>query len=174
MNRHEKEALIQSFRKDCQGSNALFLVDIQGLTVNQLQELRRKLHAQGGKMRVAKNTLARRVMRDEKEMKELESYLKNQVAFIFAHNESPQVAKVVWDSARANDKIKLVAGFFESNIINVETIKLLALLPSRPMLLAQVCRVLSAPLVRHVSCLQKMSDRLVPVVEQVSAATAED
>ena len=123
MNRNEKELVVESLRGDFRKSQATFLVGVQGLTVSQLQQLRRNLREHKGKMRVAKNTLAKIVAHDIPGMQELAPYLKRQIAIVFAMGESPAVAKVLWSVAQENEKVALVAGSFESRIIDKEMIK---------------------------------------------------
>lgn len=168
MNRQEKECLIQSLRDDFVKSHAMFIVNVHGLTVGQVQQLRKNLHDQHGKMRVAKNTLARKVAQEFLGINDLAPHLKQQVALVFAMQESPAVAKVVCAASTENEKIKVVAGCFEAKTISAEMIKFLASLPPKHVLLAQVCGGIKAPLTRHVSVLNQVLVRLVWVLKQAS------
>lgn len=145
MNRQEKELQIKSLKDDFKQSHATFLVGVQGLTVSQIQEMRKNLREQGGEMRVAKNTLSKIASHDFPEMKDLSPYFKRQVALVFAKGESPVVAKVLLDLSKNNEKIDVVVGCFESRIIDRDMIKFLGSLPPRPVLAAQLCGVLNAP-----------------------------
>lgn len=166
MNRQEKELVIESLRADFGKSQATFLVGVKGLTVSQLQQLRRNLGAKNGKMRLAKNTLTKIVSEEIPGMSELAPYLKNQIAIVFAMGESPAVAKVLWDIAQENEKVALVIGSFESRIIDKEMIKFLALLPARPILAAQLCAAVQAPLVHHVRLLHRVVVSLLWVLNK--------
>ena len=57
MNRHEKESSIASLKEQFSKSQATFVVSYKGLTVMQLQKLRRAVRAEGGALQVAKTTL---------------------------------------------------------------------------------------------------------------------
>lgn len=168
MNRQEKECLIQSLRDDFVKSHAMFIVNVHGLTVSQVQQLRKNLYDQHGKMRVAKNTLARKVAKEFLGINDLAPHLKNQVALVFAMEESPVIAKIVCAASQENEKVQVIAGCFESKTISAEMVKFLASLPPRQILLAQVCGSIKAPLTRHVSVLNQVLVRLVWVLKQAS------
>lgn len=165
MNRQEKELVVDSLRKDFQASEAAFLVNLQGLTVNQLQELRKNLREQGGKLRLAKNTLTKKAAHELSAVCALEPYLKNQVGIVFAQGDSPAVAKILWTISQTNEKFSLVVGCFESKLIDKDMIKFLATLPPRPILAAKVCGTIQAPLVQHVSLLHQLLARFLWVLQ---------
>ncbi len=167
MNRHDKELEIQSLKDDFKKSHATFLIGVQGLTVGQIQELRKNLRAEKGVMRVAKNTLSKIASHEISEVRQLSPYFKKQIALIFAMGESPAVAKVLWTLSQQNEKIDIVAGCFESNVINKEMIKFLGSLPPRPVLIAQVCGVIKAPLVQHVGLMHQVLARFLWTLKEV-------
>lgn len=167
MNRQEKELQIESLVSDFKKSQATFLVGVQGLSVSQLQDLRKHLREQGGQMRVAKNTLSKIASTEIPEVRELSPYFKRQVALVFAMSESPAVAKVLYTLSQANEKIDIVAGCFESRVIDKEMIKFLGSLPARPVLAAQVCGMLSAPLAQQVGVLHQVLASFLWVLQEV-------
>jgi len=169
MNRQQKETVIEALRDEVQKSEGMFLVDMHGMTVGQVQRLRKSLRQHGGKMKVAKNTLARIVAREVDWLSDFEPHLKSQVAFIFATQETPTVAKLVWDAAKESAKLKVVAGCFEEKVIDQDTIKFLATLPPRPVLLATVCGNIKAPLVRNVTVLHQVLSRFIGTLKSLSA-----
>ena len=57
--REEKGILIEELRERLRGTDLVIVTDYRGLTVGQMQTLRRDLRAAGGQFKVAKNTLLR-------------------------------------------------------------------------------------------------------------------
>jgi large subunit ribosomal protein L10 len=167
MNRQEKELQIQSLKNDFKKSHATFLVGVQGLTVSQIQELRKNLRAQNGVMRIAKNTLSKIASHEIPEVNELAPYFKKQIALVFAMGDSPAVAKVLYTLSQQNEKIDIVAGCFESHVINKDMIKFLGSLPPRPVLIAQVCGVIKAPLVQPIGVMHQVLARFLWVLKEV-------
>ncbi len=168
MNRRQKEQVVETLREDVLKSQGMFLVDMHGMKVDQVQRLRKSLRHHGGKMKVAKNTLARLVIREVEWLTDFEPHLRSQMAFIFAADETPAVAKVIWDTAQESAQLKVVVGCFEEKIIDQDTIKFLATLPPRPVLLAQVCGVIKAPLVRTVMVLHQVLARVIGTLKSLS------
>ncbi len=148
MNRQEKEQVIESLKSDFQKSNASFLVGYKGLNVAQMADLRKKLREHGGSLYVAKVTLIKRAISEVPEVEGLDSLLSDQVALVFVQNEPPAIAKVLCDFSDKYEQLRVVGGSYESSVLSGEAIKVIAKLPPRELLLAQMCGTLKAPLSR--------------------------
>jgi large subunit ribosomal protein L10 len=145
MNRSEKEHVVTSLKSQFSASEASFVIQYKGLTVAQLQELRKKLRAQGGTMQVAKARLIKRAVADLP-VQELSSHCREQVALVFSKTEAAPVAKTLAEFAKEHKALSIVSGFAERKILDNKTINFLATLPSREVLLAQLCGVLKGPM----------------------------
>ncbi len=148
MNRQEKEQVIESLKSDFQKSNASFLVGYKGLTVTQMADLRNKLREHGGLLQVAKVTLIKRAVSEVPKVEGLGSLLGDQVALVFVQNEPPTIAKVLCDFSNEFEQLQIVGGFYESSVLTDEAVKIIAKLPPREVLLAQIGGTLKAPLSR--------------------------
>ncbi|MBN2266995.1 MAG: 50S ribosomal protein L10 [Candidatus Babeliaceae bacterium] len=146
MNRHDKALLIDSLHEKFLGSQSAFLVSVEGLTVGQLQTLRKGVGQIGGSVQVAKNTLLRRAAQGVASAELLQPYFSQQLAIIFAPKDPLQIAKVIYEAARGIEKLALVAGTYEGGLLDRQQFEFLATLPSREQLLAQLCAVLQGPL----------------------------
>lgn len=154
MNRQQKKSVMQLLAGDYSMSQAVFLVGFRGMTVEQLQKLRRQLRQNGGHLKVAKMTLVRRVVEENaNECSSLMPYLKDQCALVFAEKDISTIAKTLQTIAKENEKLTLVAGCFESQLLSRETIVRIASLPSREVLLAHLCGTILAPANRLVRVL---------------------
>lgn len=168
MNRQQKTELIDSLKNDFKNSQASFLVGYKGLSVSQMQELRRAIRANGGHLKIAKNRLVKRAIGEVDGVCELESHLKDQLGVVFATNEFTQVAKVLSNFSKENPALSLVVGCLESEIIDENKILQLALLPSRDVLLGQVCATLNAPIAGLARSLNAVILKLLWALKQVS------
>ncbi|MEX0672291.1 MAG: 50S ribosomal protein L10 [Candidatus Babeliales bacterium] len=146
MNRQEKESVISHLRQSFQDSSAAFLVQYQGLTVDSMQALRKGLRENKGELQVAKARLMRRAAEGLPGAQDMLPLFKNQVGLVFAYGEFPAIAKVLYDFTKDHKALMLVGGTVESQLLNVDSIKALAMLPSRNVLLAQLCGTLQAPI----------------------------
>lgn len=167
MNRQEKQRIIDLIKQDFASSQASFIVNMQGMTVEAVQQLRRELHAKKGTIKVAKNTLLKRATNEIAGINELAPYFKDQIAVVFATNEAPAVAKILFNTAKKQTHLKLKAGALDARVISVEDIEFLAALPSREILLAQLCGTLNAPIQQTASLLNQLIARLLYVLNEI-------
>jgi large subunit ribosomal protein L10 len=168
MNRQKKNSAIELLKGEFQSNEAAFIVGMQGMTVAQVESLRKGVRSRGGRFKVAKNSLLRRAAQDLPSVKMLSPYFKNQVAIIFVSKEASHVAKLICDATEENEHLKIVAGCYESRVFDHDMVKYLGSLPSKEVLVAQLCGLLKAPMVQHVSLLNQIIVRLLYVLKQAS------
>lgn len=159
MNRQDKEQLVASLRERFSASEAAFLVGVQGLTVAQVQSLRKNVRTCGGHVQVAKNTLLGLAVDGVAGVQELRPQFTEQLAVVFATTDAQGVARAIFDVKRAVDRLKVTAGYLEGKIVDGATVQYLASLPSRDQLLGQVCGVLNATTVKLLFVLKQASEK---------------
>ncbi len=146
MNREQKEFLVQNLKENFSTNNAAFLVKYKGLTVVNMQNLRKQLRSCGGKLKVAKGRLIKLAVEQIPGVQDLDPFLKDQIAVVFVNNEPSAVAKVLYNFSKEVEALDIVAGYAESRICPKELVVTLAALPPRNILLAQLCGLLQAPI----------------------------
>jgi|SRR5579872_6849118 len=165
MNRQDKIAVVESLHNDFANSKAAFVVGYKGLTVAQLSALRSQLRKQGGTFKVAKARLMKRAVQGLECLEELQPSLRDQVGLVFAQQEAPVIAKVLYEFAKENQALHLISGCMDSAVIDNQMITRIASLPSREVLLAMVCGTLKAPI-------QKLAGVLAAYKDKVAAPSA--
>lgn len=148
MNRQQKELVVELFHKDFSTNKGSFFVDYCGLTVVQMQQLRRQLREKGGALKIAKMRLVKRALSGVTGLDVLASHCKNQVGVVFAESDDTisGVAKALDDFAKKNKAFNLVIGCLDARLLDRTAIAYIASLPSKEVLLAQVCGTLNAPI----------------------------
>lgn len=169
MNKQQKELQVSQLQQDFLSSQASFLISFQGIPVAKLQELRRELGAVDGKLKIAKMRLVKKAVDIDGGMKDLVPFLKNQLGVVFSKGEAPAVAKVLYLFAKKNEKLGLIIGTLDKKLLNKNEIVEIATLPSREMLLSQLCYVLQSSIIQTVMTL----DALATQREQGSSSTTE-
>ena len=164
LNRNEKEAVIAQVAAQAGKSQTLALAEYRGLTVAQLDQLRKTARAQGVYLHVLKNTLARRAVAGTPFEVAAES-MSGPLIYGFSE-DAVAAAKVIADFAKGNDKLVIRAGAYAGKALDANGVKSLASIPSKEVLLAQLCGLLNSP----VSGLARV---LVAVSEKKGGATAE-
>lgn len=168
MNREQKAIIIESLKNNFSNSTASFVVGYKGLTVKQLQSLRRELLKNKSTFKVAKGRLIKRAVDGLEGITDLTPYLKEQIGVVFVNNEPPVVAKVLHDFSKNHAALQLVAGYFDSRLMLRDSLERIATLPSRDVLLAQTCGTLKAPIVGLVVVLNMQVLRLLWLMKKIA------
>jgi len=168
MNRQEKASLVKVLKDDFTNSEASFLVGYKGLSVSQMQILRRDICPKGGKLKIAKNRIVKLAIGEVDGACDLHSYLKDQLGVVFATSEFHQVAKVLVDFSKKNPALSVVVGCLDSEVIDKDKISVLALLPSKDVLLAQLCGTINAPASGIASVMNTVVLKLLCTIKKVS------
>jgi large subunit ribosomal protein L10 len=167
MNREEKAQVVQSLRSSYTASEGMMIVNYRGLTVTQMQELRKELKKQKSSLRVAKARLIKLAFADVQHVEELLADFKNQIGVVFASDDSSATAKVLFNFAKKHATFDIVSGICESRFFDKKGIERLGVLPARDVLYAQLCATLRSPLYRLVMVGKMQLINLVSVVSEI-------
>ena len=171
MNRQEKQAVINAIRTSFSDSPASFLVGVQGLSVNATGSFRKKIRSQGGDVSVVKNTLLRIAVDGVEGVQDLKPHFQQQIAVVFAAKEPTAVARIIYDTAKEHESLKILAGYFDGKVIDSAKVQYIATLPSREQLLGQLCGIMKAVAQQLVFVLKQASEKQQG--EQAPAQAAE-
>lgn len=173
LNRNEKEAVIAEVAAQAGKSQTLALAEYRGLTVAQLDQLRKNARAQGVYLHVLKNSLARRAVIGTPFEVAAES-MSGPLIYGFSE-DAVAAAKVIAEFAKSNDKLVIKAGAYNGKALDVNGIKALASVPTKEVLLAQLAGLLQTPvasLARVVAALSVKRNEGAPAAEEAPAPDA--
>jgi large subunit ribosomal protein L10 len=161
MNRQQKKVFVSKLQAQLSSTESSLMVGYQGLTVAQMQRLRRGLRAVGGEFKISKARLLKKAIDENSQEKELLPFCKGQVGIVLVNKSSqtPAVLKVLYNFSKEHEALTLVAGASESKFLDSAMMKALATLPSREVLLAMVCGTLKAPITKLAYVLQQVSEK---------------
>ncbi len=140
----DKAAAVAELAEHFRESSGAVLTDYRGLTVKQLQELRRSLGGSAS-YSVAKNTLTKIAAR-EAGVDLDEDLLVGPTAIAFITGDVVEAAKGLRDFAKDNSPLIIKGGFLDGKIIQPADIHKLADLESREVLLAKLAGGMKASL----------------------------
>jgi large subunit ribosomal protein L10 len=166
LKREEKEQLVQALHEELGNSQAVFVTDYMGLTVEKITRLRREIRGAGGSYRVVKNTLLRRAS-EETPAKGIEQFFVGPTAVAVAKTDAVAVAKALVNFARDNEEFEVQAGMLGLRPVTAAEIQELAKMPPREVLLARMLGSLNAPVGNFVGVLSAMVSQLVYVLKAI-------
>ncbi len=167
MNRQQKEAAVTDFRSLFSGAKAAFLVGYKGLTVSQMQALRRDLRSVDSLLKITKARLMKIAAKDVEGIDGFVDQFKDQVGLVFSNNEVPPTAKKLVEFTKNGVPLTILAGFFESKVLSGNEIDFLASLPAKDVLLAQVVGTIQAPISGLARLLNMMVIRLLYCLKEI-------
>lgn len=157
----EKQAVVSEVSAQVAQAQTIVLAEYRGIAVADITGLRANARKSGVYFHVLKNTLARRAVQGTTFEVLAEKMVGPLVYSISA--DAVAAAKVVYEFARTNDKLVVKAGACNGKVLDAAGVNALATVPSKEVLLAQLCGLLQSP----VSGLARV---LGAVVEQRAAA----
>ena len=167
MERAEKREVITSLQAAFAGAGSIVVAQNAGLTVADLENLRKQMKQAGGTVKVAKNRLAKLALK-ETDNADMSALLTGPTVFAFA--EDPMTApKVAAAFADKNQKFVVLGGAMGKTGLDAENVKALATMPSLDQLRATLAGMLKQPATRIASILQAPGGQ----VARVLAAHAE-
>ena len=146
LNRSEKQAVIDEVTGLAATAQTLVMAEYRGITVADMTKLRSQARGKGVTLSVLKNTLARRAVAGSA-FDIVSDQMTGPLIYGFSV-DAVAAAKVVADFAKTNDKLVIRGGAFGGKLLDVNGVKQLASIPSKEVLLAQICGLLMSPISR--------------------------
>lgn len=161
MDRSQKVELVSTLREGVEASSIVIVTQQLGLTVDEVNDLRRKMRGAGANYKVAKNTLARLAV-EGTQCASLSSVLTGPTAIAFAQ-DPVGVAKVAVEFANKNEKLKVVGGVMNGQYLDAKAIETLSKLPSLDELRAKILGIITTPATRIAGVVQAPAGQLARV-----------
>lgn len=154
----QKQQIVKELAEAISGSVAGVIVDYKGINVADDTVLRKELREAGIDYRVVKNTLLGRAI-EGTELEGIKSVLEGTTAIAISKEDHVAAARILNKFAEAHENFNIKAGYLDGKEIDLETIKSLAKLPSREVLLATVVGAFQAPIAAFARAVQAIVDK---------------
>jgi large subunit ribosomal protein L10 len=172
MARPDKAAAVAELVEEFQESAGAVLTEYRGLTVKQLQELRRAL-GETAHYAVVKNTLTQLAAR-EAGVEGVDDLLTGPTAVAFIRGDVVEAAKGLRDFAKANPSLVVKGGLFEGKTLDASEIARLADLESREVLLGKLAGAMLASLSQAVYLLNAPLSQAARLAGALQAKAEQD
>jgi len=154
----EKEAVVASIVEDIKNASTVIFVDARGLTVEKDTELRAALRKADVSYKVRKNTLTTKAVA-QLGLEGVEEFLKGPTA-VAACPTLTDAAKIINEFAKENKAVEIKGGIMEGKAISADTVKELASLPSKEVLIARLLGSLNGPITGLTIALNEYAKKL--------------
>ncbi|MDO3394561.1 50S ribosomal protein L10 [Nocardioides sp. SOB44] len=152
MARPDKQAAVAEIVEQFNTSAGAVLTDYRGLTVKELQDLRRSL-GENANYAVVKNTLAK-IAANQVGISGFDDILVGPTAIAFIEGDVVEAAKGLRDFAKANPALIIKGGILDGSPLSAQEVAKLADLESREVLMGKLAGAMLASLQNAVSLFQ--------------------
>jgi large subunit ribosomal protein L10 len=144
-------------------ANTVVVAHYSGLTVAQMQNLRKQMKQAGAAVKVAKNRLAK-IALEGTSAAVIVPLLKGPT--VIAYSSDPVAApKVANDFAKGHEKFVILGGVMGTTALNPDGVKALASLPSLDELRAKIIGLIQAPATKIAQVVNAPAAKLARVVQ---------
>ncbi len=172
MKKEEKTALVEDLRSRFNRASLALVSEYKGMTAGESADVRRKLRAARGEMRVAKNTLVRRAV-EGTSYAPLADQLGGPVGLILSFEDPVELAKTVAGFKELGDKFKIRGGVLGGKALSPDEVQALATLPPKEVVMAQLLGLLQAPATRLVRLLNEPGSMLARAIDAIGKKNAD-
>lgn len=170
MDRAEKKELVATLSEVFKTTNVVVVAHYSGLTVAQMQTLRRQMKQAGAEVKVAKNRLAK-IALDGTDVASIASLMKGPT--LIAYSGDPVAApKVAVDFAKANEQFVILGGAMGKTALNLDGVKQLASLPSLDEMRAKLIGLIQAPATKIAQLTNAPAAKVARVVQAYASKGA--
>lgn len=167
----ENVAQLEEIKEHLQGAGAVWCVDYRGLSVKEIQQLRRDIRANDAQMYVFKNTLMH-IALSELEMPSMDDILAGPSAFVFTGDDPVASAKAIKNFSKSNEALEIKGGIMDSVFQDASAVQAIADLPSREELIAKLLGTISNPMAKTVRTLNAVLEAPVRAIAEVAKKAA--
>lgn len=167
MNKDQKAQYIDDLAADLSNANVFYLADTADLTVETINQLRRRCFQSGIELRVVKNTLLAKAMErvEGRDYGQLPEVLAGPTSILFAEVGNVP-AKLIKEFRKKNDKPLLKGAYIDDAVfIGDNQLDALESLKSREELLGEIIGLLQSPAKNVLSGLQSGGNKLAGILK---------
>ncbi len=140
----KKKSEVAGIKEKIEKAKSVILYDYRGLTVLEDTNLRTALRKEKVEYKVIKNRIMLRAF-EAAGYKDFNEILQGPTAVAFGYDDAVTPAKILADTAKKLNKTALKGGMCEGRALDTAAVTALAKMPPKPVLVAQLLGMLTAP-----------------------------
>lgn len=131
MNRSEKESFVAKLTDNLKNAQAMALLSFSKISVEQMTSFRLSLSKKNIRVKVVKNTLAKKVL-DTTPFKDMTSQLEGPTLLVYGDEDPILTSKAIWEWADKEDfNVQVKTGAALGKVVTVQELKALSKLPGK-------------------------------------------
>lgn len=167
-----KKQVVATLTEKLKNAKSVVFADYRGLTVAQDTEFRSTLRKSGIEYTVVKNSLLSFAAK-ENGLDNLQPFLNGPTSMAISYDDLVAPAKVLVEYSKKYEKLELKTGIVEGNVIDLSQVFMLAELPSKEVLIAQMLGSMNAPITGFVTVLSGVIRSLAIALNAIAEQKAQ-
>ena len=143
MNKEQKKNYISEMTASFDNSEAVLVTHYQGLTVKQLDDLRKQMREHGIQFKITKNRITK-IALEKTKCKDLADLFKGPTAVALSE-DAISSAKILTKFSKENKNLKILGGIMGKEILDVAAVANVATLPTLDEARAKIVGILTSP-----------------------------
>ena len=143
MNKEQKKNYISEIKEFFDANDSVLVTHYQGLTVNQLDELRAEMRKHGIMFKITKNRITKLALKDTK-CKDIADLFSGPTAIALS-KDAISSAKILTKFSKDNQNLKILGGLMGDEILKLEDVLKIATLPTLNEARAKISSILQSP-----------------------------
>jgi large subunit ribosomal protein L10 len=172
LDRSEKSELVRDLGEVFKATRVVVVAHYSGLTVAQMQTLRRQMKQAGASVRVAKNRLAK-IALEGSDVASIAPLLKGPTLIAFS-GDPVAAPKAAVDFAKAHEQFVILGGAMGTTALDPNGVKALAALPSLDELRGRIVGLIVAPATKIAQLVNAPAAKVARVVQAYAAKDGAD
>jgi large subunit ribosomal protein L10 len=146
MSKRVKNLITRELTDRLKDVDGVAVISPRGIDGNKNNAIRRKLHEQGARMTVVKNTLAKRAVGDGSKLTGFDALLDGPSAVIYGSASMATVARILLDEKKTTEALELRGIFFDGEVYAGDAgVEQVSKLPTREEAIGQIMAALLGP-----------------------------
>ena len=163
-----KQKRVTTLSDQLKRAEMAIVTDYRGMKMAELSDLRIQLRKNNSEFHVVKNTLVR-IAEVESGVSGLESELSGTTAIAFCYGDVAATAKLLTDFARTSKFLKIRSALLQGQLIPSSQLQVVANLPAKPVLQAQLLGALQGPSANLLAVLSSPMQGLLAIMQARTA-----
>jgi large subunit ribosomal protein L10 len=166
--KEDKARMVTDLHERFDRAKATILTKYQGLTVEQMEALRRHLRTSGVEYRVVKNTLAVKAA-EGTDAAQLSGHFEGPIGVAWGYKDPVVPIKALAEYAKKLENFQICVGILEGKKLGPAELKEVAQLPGKDVMLGKLLGSVRSPLYGLAGSLQGIQRKLVYALNAVKA-----
>jgi len=169
LNFEQKQAIVAEVAEVARVAYSAVAAEYRGISVEKMTALRVAARKNGVYLRVVKNTLARRAMKDT-EFECMADGLTGPLVLAFSQEDPGAAARVIKDFAKENDALKVTLVSIGGRMLAPSELETLAKMPTYDQAVSMLMSVMKAPIQKLAATMNEVPGKLVRTIAAIRDA----